>query len=40
MHWIRGSDNYKQFVKNPAGKISEKKEIDWRYANTNKNREV
>ena len=35
LHCIRGNDNYKQFVKNRADKIREKKEIAWRYVNTN-----
>ena len=37
LQWILGNGNYKQFVKNRADKIHEKKEIAWRYVNTNKN---
>ena len=29
LHWIRGNGNYKQFVKNRADKICEKKKIAW-----------
>ena len=37
LHWIRGNGNYKQFVKNRADEIREKKEITWRYVNTIEN---
>ena len=37
LHWIKGNNNYKQFVQNRVDKIKEKKGIIWRRVSSEEN---